>query len=245
MLEGVYLNKMENTEVWKDIPKLKGLYQVSNLGRIKNVIKDKIRNTLKADKISNCFEFIKVSYKGDSIYDKFWIHDAVINTFFPETIDKEITVTHLDSNKSNNNIINLKWEFKETIDKSLFVDIVGYEGTYSINKNGDIISHFENGKVEYRKFLINETGYCYIQLWKNNKGKSLKIHRLVAQSFIPNPNNKPHVNHKNGIKTDNRVENLEWCTRSENMIHAYSNGLLKKTIEGNNKLSEKYGTKNN
>lgn len=73
-------------------------------------------------------------------------------------------------------------------------------------------------------------GYFQIGLYKNNVRYFIGVHRLVAEAFIPNPNNKTCINHKNGIRTDNRVENLEWVTYSENMKHSYS--VLKRKHSG-------------
>ncbi len=69
-------------------------------------------------------------------------------------------------------------------------------------------------------------GYLKVTLCKDGKNTDMKIHRLVAQAFIPNPMNKPQINHLSGIKIDNRVENLEFCTSQENMDHAIKNGLF-------------------
>ena len=109
---------------------------------------------------------------------------------------------------------------------------------YIIFTNGDIYSlykyHYTRGKVikinrcKKLKPIKRKNGYLKIVLYDEN-GKSIEyaLHRLVAETFIPNPENKPQVNHINCIKTDNRVENLEWCTNGENQIHAFKNGLQK------------------
>lgn len=112
-----------------------------------------------------------------------------------------------------------KWKFIE-----------GYEDRYLISDKGRIKSLVNNnGK---RRELIRiprkgKNGYLYLNLWKDGKCKSKKIHRLVAEHFIKNPNNKPQVNHIDGNKLNNKVSNLEWCTAQENTMHAINTGLMK------------------
>lgn len=105
--------------------------------------------------------------------------------------------------------------------EEIWKDIKGYEGLYEVSNIGRVRSLNKRKK----RVLKNENGYGYLRvsLSKNNKLKHFQVHRLVAQSFIPNVNNFPEVNHINGVKDDNRVENLEWCTRNENELHCYKN----------------------
>lgn len=110
-------------------------------------------------------------------------------------------------------------------------EVSGYEGLYLIDSLGNVVScPRQQGSrfVNQYKILgtkINRLGYKEVALSKDGKTRTVLLHRLLAQHFIDNPDNLPCVNHRNGVKTDNRLENLEWCTRSQNTRHAYENNL--------------------
>lgn len=115
---------------------------------------------------------------------------------------------------------------KEGLVKEIWRDIPGYEGIYIINDRGVIRTLFREFKdVWNRNYIVEEkilkpstdtNGYKQVVLSKNGKRKSFKVHRLVAQTFIPNPNNYPQINHKDENKLNNNVDNLEWCTQLYN-----------------------------
>lgn len=123
----------------------------------------------------------------------------------------------------------MKLKLSEHEIQSAWKPVNGYEGRYEISDRGEIrfcFSWARAKKGELKKTSELNGGYTMVLLCSHGSEKGLLVHRLVAQAFIPNPEKKPQVNHKNSVRSDNRVENLEWVTRSENTIHASKKGRL-------------------
>lgn len=128
------------------------------------------------------------------------------------------------------------------MEEEIWKTIFGWDGYYLVSNMGNVKSIDRyvirpNGvKVFVRgvniKKSINKHGYLFVNLTKGNKCKSTLVHRLVASAFIPNPENKPYVNHKNFNRTDNNPSNLEWCTPKENTQHALTYGRCTKPMLG-------------
>lgn len=114
--------------------------------------------------------------------------------------------------------------------EKIFKKVKGYDFDYEVNQFSEvrIIKKTSNGLgFAYLGRQTSRAGYVNVILVKNGKKRAEFVHRLSCIAFIPNPENKPFVNHKNGIKHDNRIENLEWVTAKENMRHAWDTGLCK------------------
>lgn len=126
--------------------------------------------------------------------------------------------------------------------EEIWKDIQGYEGLYQVSNLGNIKSlHYRartgnpKSNIQYSrnmKLFIEKSGYVSIKLCKSGHSKRYLVHRIVANAFIPNPQSKPQINHKDGNKSNNTVNNLEWTTNSENQKHAVNLGLKEKNTVG-------------
>ena len=121
--------------------------------------------------------------------------------------------------------------------------IEGYEGLYEVSNYGDVksLNYNHTGKEKILRTQISNCGYVQVALTTNNKQRRCYVHRLVAQTFIPNPDNLPMINHKDEVKTNNCVDNLEWCTAKYNVnygtgiercVKAQSKPIKQYTLDG-------------
>lgn len=111
--------------------------------------------------------------------------------------------------------------------KEIWKGINGYDEMYKVSSLGRVKSYHPTGKLDDGILKVNCSpyGYALMSLYKNKTAKTIIVHRIVAMHFIPNPLNKPCVNHIDGDKLNNSISNLEWCTYSENIKHSFSIGL--------------------
>lgn len=125
--------------------------------------------------------------------------------------------------------------------EEIWKNIKDYEGLYQVSNFGNVrrIGNYKNQYSEWKSFkklkLSNRKGYLYAVLYKNGISTHFLVHRLVAETFINNCDNSNEVNHLDGNKQNNNINNLEWCSHSKNILHAYKTGLHKTNyIHGNN-----------
>lgn len=101
--------------------------------------------------------------------------------------------------------------------------VVGFDGVYSISDLGRLRREVtaSNSKAGFILTPFRRpSGYCCYTVWRDGKMRTLLVHRLIAQAFISNPDGKPHINHRDGVRSNNAIDNLEWCTARENVRHA-------------------------
>ena len=116
----------------------------------------------------------------------------------------------------------------------IFKTVQGYDGLYEVSNYGNVKS-LKFGKEKILKPRDNNRGYLCVRLYKDGKWKDNKVHRLVVSVFVPNPDNLPEVNHKDEDKTNNNVDNLEWCTHEYNINHGTHNQRMAETLTNGKK----------
>lgn len=211
---------------WRVIPGLNNKYMISDTGQIKSIDKNHYGLIL-PKKVKQNRYYVSL-YQKEHLYTYF-VDELVAKTYLDTYFDFCI-IEHKDRNTYNDSLDNLKCVIAiPDLPGELWEDVENLKGHLKVSNLGRVkrVDHRYNRPEHLITFVPDHDGYCTFGVSINGNGYSYKLHRLVAQTFIPNPDNKPQVNHKNGIKQDNRVENLEWCTAKENMQHAVKIGLHK------------------
>ena len=230
-------------EIWKDVKGFEGRYQVSNLGRVRSLPTSYYRDYPHKKNVLVCYWPEKIqtiehtgkvrlrTINGD-IDVRFDVGHLVAQQFI-EGYKDGMEVRHRDGNIMNNQVGNLHVFMPETIENEEWKDIKGFEGRYQISNMGRVRSMDRWTNDEHQKFLkgrlLNPSmnkgrGYLRVSLSDGNRNYThYDVHRLVALHFVSGYKPGLVVNHKNEIKTDNRAENLEWCSSKYNANYGSRN----------------------
>ena len=229
-------------EEWKWIEGFEGHYKISNYGRTMSC---KYGKEVILSKNVNKNGVPKTSVKMNNIHKVFRTDELVLETFYGKE-PRSIEVIHLDGDLTNCHIDNLKWgEPWKDLEGEIWKDIKEYEGLYQVSNKGRVksLNYGNKGEEIIMEASTDKDGYKILGLRKEGKKKMKKVHRLVAEAFISNPNNLPQVNHMDEDKSNNKVDNLEWCDAEYNTNYGTHNERVSKTKTG--KQIEKQRGKNN
>ena len=220
---------------YADIPGYGGVYRINKNGK---VVRRATTSVNSAGKISKCPDKVMAVSNGrvelsiDGVRSVRKVRELLAVTFIPEYVEGQ-PVYYISG--SEDTLSNLSLNPVSSADEGdQWKDIPGYENLYQASESGDVrsITHPVSGPkgstiIKYGRILKQQMngGYKTCILSKDGESKVFTVHRLIASTFIPNPDNKPQVNHIDGDKLNNKVTNLEWVTQSENMQHAKNSGL--------------------
>lgn len=229
---------MSETEIWKDIPGYEGLYQVSSLGRVKSLDRVNSRGHKQSGKILKVYKSNKPMtvalriklYSQGKVYTVA-IKNLVAAAFIKEYHFGETGVWCVDGDEENCALSNLTIDpMSVPLPSSIALalgeqmkDVDGYDDKYTVTNKGKVLDKPRVDKCgvatgwKLRKPHHNGYGYASVQFRNGSEKKHWLVHRLVATAFIPNPYNKPYVDHIDTNPTNNSVENLRWVDLKENM----------------------------
>lgn len=204
-------------EIWKPLKDYIDYYLISNTGKVKSLRRNRLLKCTPKNTVILC-----VDYESQEVT----INELLLKNF--EKYEILYAPTKRCEKQFEDNII----------EGELWKPMLNYEDLYEVSNLGRIKSVTRNNidsigrNVQRRSQIIKsipkKIGYCFINVYRDGKRYKYNTHKIVALTWIPNPENKYTINHINGVKHDNRVENLEWCTVKENVHHAIATGLSKR-----------------
>lgn len=207
---------MDNSvEVWKDVDGFSGRYQVSTMG---NVRRKGWHESVKIPVSISKDRHISVCLTKGKIRRLYRIERLVANAFLHNN-GNFTNIRFKDGNPRNCNVNNIEWIDFESLHGEEWKGISFAKNEYQVSNFGRVRRYRQGVGWCLIKGRIGKVGYYRVSLNVDGKIKDFFVHRLVAMAFIPNPGNKPQVDHINTIRTDNRVENLRWVTPHENMMN--------------------------